>query len=532
MIRALREVRLSWPALAVVAGASVLASVLVLSSALGRSAAQNAALAALHDRPVVYQLPGGRARSGTDAASHVDGVDPGTASASAAAGASGSSGTDAGALADTGADSGGATDGDSTDDTVTTSDTTTTSSTGTTGAGADNASSQAKLAHVFVIALSTPSYAAAFGSSSAAPYLRSLEAKGTLLSDYESLDGGELADEIAMISGQGPNADTRSGCETYSEFPPATAAKANGLVDGNGCVYPDTALTIGDQVTASGHVWRAYIADMGASACLHPNSGAVDDVTLPGGQPGYDTRHNPFIYFHSLLDLGGCQSDDVDLGQLAHDLAKPSRTATYNYIAPGLCADAATSAGASESVAESTATAAASTSTPDVTTSTSTPSTTSISMSSLTSTSSLNSTSSSGSPATAASTTSTATTASTTSTATKSSTSPGAGACPAGTPVGIAAENAFLRSVVPAILDSAAYRQGGALVIAFAGVDGGSGPVRTGALVLPSRTRTATTISTSSNAYSLLRSVEDVLGYTPLAHAGTAGSFTAALAGR
>ncbi|MGO9973565.1 MAG: hypothetical protein ACLP01_12325 [Solirubrobacteraceae bacterium] len=524
MIRALREVRLSWPAFAVVAGASVLASVLVLGSALGRSAAQNAALAALHDRPVVYQLPGGQAGSGTDAAaSHADGVDPGAASASAAAGASGSSGTDTGALADAGADSGGATDADSSDDTVTTSDTTTTSSTGTTGAGADNASSQAKLAHVFVIALSTPSYAAAFGSSSAAPYLRSLEAKGTLLSDYESLGGGELADEIAMISGQGPNADTRSGCETYSEFPPATAAKANGLVDGNGCVYPDTALTIGDQVTASGHVWKAYLAGMGATACLHPNSGAVDDVTLPGGQPGYDTRHNPFIYFHSLLDLGGCQSDDVDLGQLAHDLAKPSRTATYNYIAPGLCADAATSAGASESVAESTATAAASTSTPDVTTSTS--STTSSSMSSSSSTSTLisTSTSSTGAPTTAASPTSTATT---------SSTSAGAGACPAGTPVGIAAENAFLRSVVPEILDSAAYRQGGALVIAFAAVDGGSGPVRTGALVLPSRTRTATTISTSSNAYSLLRSVEDVLGYTPLAHAGAAGSFTAALAGR
>ncbi len=488
---------MSWPALAVVAGASVLASALVLDSALGRSAAQNAALAALHDRPVVYQLPGGQARSGTDAAaSHVDGVDPGTASASAVAGASGSSGTDT-APADAGADSGGATDADSSDDSVTTSDTTTTSSSGTTGAGA--ASSRPKLAHVFVIALSTLSYAAAFGSSSAAPYLRSLEAKGTLLSDYESLGGGELADEIAMISGQGPNADTRSGCETYSEFPPATAVKANGLVDGNGCVYPDTALTIGDQVTASGNVWRAYIADMGSTACLHPNSGAVDDVTLPGGGPGYDTRHNPFIYFHSLLDLGGCQSDDVDLGQLAHDLAKSSRTATYNYIAPGLCADAATSAGAGESVAESTATAAASTSTQTVTTSTSTPST-----------------------ATAASTTSTAT----------SSTSPEAGACPAGPPVGIATENAFLSSVVPGILESAAYRQGGALVIAFAAVDGGSGPVRTGALVLPSRTRTATTISTSSNAYSLLRSVEDALGYTPLAHAGTAGSFTAALTGR
>ena len=32
-----------------------------------------------------------------------------------------------------------------------------------------------------------------------------------------------------------------------------------------------------------------------------------------GAGSDYATRHNPFIYFHSLLDLGGCSSNDVGI---------------------------------------------------------------------------------------------------------------------------------------------------------------------------------------------------------------------------
>ena len=120
-----------------------------------------------------------------------------------------------------------------------------------------------KIRHVFEIALSTTSYASAFGPSSNAAYLRSLVPKGTLLSGFHSLGSGELADNLALVSGQGPDPDTAAGCTKYAEFPTGVTAKSNGLVAGNGCVYPETALTIGDQVSASGHVWKAYIADMG-----------------------------------------------------------------------------------------------------------------------------------------------------------------------------------------------------------------------------------------------------------------------------
>ncbi len=68
---------------------------------------------------------------------------------------------------------------------------------------------------------------------------------------------------------------------------------------------------------------------------MHPNSGAVDNALPTGAEPGYDTRHNPFIYFHSLLDLGDCSSDDVDLSKLPTALAHPAKTPAFAYVAPG-----------------------------------------------------------------------------------------------------------------------------------------------------------------------------------------------------
>ena len=192
--------------------------------------------------------------------------------------------------------------------------------------------------HVFVIALTTTSYHAAFGPGSVAHYLNGkLRRRGTLLSGYRTLGDAELPDYLAMISGQAPNTDTSSDCAVYAEFASSAKAQSNGQFKGPGCVYPNTALTIGDQVTAAGKQWKAYLAGMGPSTCMHPDSNAADDAPLTGAGSDYATRHNPFIYFHSLLDLGGCQSDDVGIQHLAKDLRVAKRTPTFAYIAPGLC---------------------------------------------------------------------------------------------------------------------------------------------------------------------------------------------------
>jgi hypothetical protein len=63
------------------------------------------------------------------------------------------------------------------------------------------------------------------------------------------------------------------------------------------------------------------------------------------------------------------------------------------------------------------------------------------------------------------------------------------------------------------------------IVFAKAPAANGSGPVRTGALVLSPKVKRDSTVSTRYGPYSVLRSVEDLLGYTPLVHAKTAKSF-------
>ncbi len=359
---------------------------------------------------------------------------------------------------------------------------------------------------MFEIVLSTSTYAAAFGHGSPATYLRSLESKGTLLSGYESLGEGELADELAMVSGQAPNRDTRAGCTTYSEFPTGVAAKANGTVPGAGCVYPETALTIGDQVSASGHTWGAYIEDMGTATCAHPNSGTADDLALTGTATGYDTRHNPFIYFHSLLDLGDCQSDDVDLGHLDKALSARSRTGTFTFVAPGACADATAVAATSPASDAPTTNAGSETATTSTTT---TPVTTS----------------------TTTSTTSTGTGTGTTTSSESASAQPGGSVgCASDQPVGIAAEDAFLKQWVPRILRSPAYGKDGVLIVTFAGdaAKNPGHPTRTGALVLSRYARRHHTLTATYGPYSLLRSVEDMLHYSALARAKSARSFAAA----
>jgi hypothetical protein len=84
---------------------------------------------------------------------------------------------------------------------------------------------------------------------------------------------------------------------------------------------------------------------------------------------------------------------------------------------------------------------------------------------------------------------------------------------------------------VPKILASPAYRDNGVLVIALAGAGvkrpGKATP--TGALVISRWTHHHRTIATKYQPYSLLHSVEDMLGATPLAHAKQAPSFAAAV---
>jgi hypothetical protein len=283
-----------------------------------------------------------------------------------------------------------------------------------------------KAGHVFVILLTGAGYQATFGTQSQMPYLATqLRPQGALLSGFHPLDAADLPNYLALAGGLKPNAQTQANCPTYR--------------DGE-CVQPNTVLSLGDQVTSSGRLWRSYAESMGDQPCRHPANGSADDTlqTRPGDE--YATRHNPFVYFHSLLDLSDCQANDLDLSALPKDLRTTKTTPNLALIVPNLCNGG------------------------------------------------------------------------------------GEQPCADGTAGGPPAADAFLKTWVPQILASPAYRKDGALIVAFLTSDPG-GLAPTGALVLSRFTRPATLYAKPFDPDALLRSLEDLFGLDALGQAKHAPSF-------
>jgi hypothetical protein len=209
-------------------------------------------------------------------------------------------------------------------------------------AGTKPATKLPALKHVFLIVLENEPYAAVFGPESKARFLAgTLEKKGELLLRYEAVAHEQLANGIALISGQGPTPQTAEDCPTYSAVTPAGEG-ANGQVLGTGCVYPSSTATIGEQLAAQHLSWRAYVEGIdepgvSAGACAHPAAGGAD-VSAEAGP--YATFRDPFVYFEAVVSSPSCASDVVGLSALKGDLASASSTPTLSYIVPDRCHDA------------------------------------------------------------------------------------------------------------------------------------------------------------------------------------------------
>ena len=318
--------------------------------------------------------------------------------------------------------------------------------------------------HVFVINLENENFDATWGPSSPAQYLNgTLRPMGQLLTNYYAIGHASLDNYIAQISGQSPNPATQADCVNYAEFT-AEGVGAYGQALGHGCVYPASVKTIADQLDAAGKTWKGYMEDIGNSAtqpktCRHPQIGATDTTVVPSATDMYATRHDPFVYFHSVIDSPRCAQRVVGLDALTKDLASAATTPNLAYITPNVCNDGHDSP------------------------------------------------------------------------------------CKDGRPGGLVSADQWLRTWVPKILASPAFKADGMLVITVdegegdssaccntpaspnSAKPGGSGPGggRVGTLVIGSRTRPGSTNGTPYNHYSLLCGLEDLWHLPHLGFAGAPG---------
>jgi len=217
---------------------------------------------------------------------------------------------------------------------------------GVIGAQADPSGQQVPhIKHVFIIVLENENSADTFGPNTQIPYLaKTMTSEGAYIPDYYGIGHLSLDNYIAMVSGQAPNVETQSDCQFYTDFLPGTPAPGGQYI-GQGCVYPPGVQNIATQLEGNGWTWKGYMQDMANSApdqptsCRHPAINTQDKTQSATAKDQYAARHNPFVYFHSIIDFPTCQQHDLDLGQLNTDLASASTTPNYSFITPDLCND-------------------------------------------------------------------------------------------------------------------------------------------------------------------------------------------------
>jgi hypothetical protein len=193
------------------------------------------------------------------------------------------------------------------------------------GSPDDEKESKPTIKHVWIVALTGHTMDEALADPSPMPYLAgTLRPKGLLLSKYEAVATGSLANLIALISGQKPTADQQSGCAAYNDVDPTTRV---------GCVFDKEVDTLPGQLIAAGRTWRGYVEDSDAGqppdTCRHP---------APGGPLEPVMARNPFLFFHAIVDAD-CAPNVAGMSRLAPDAADAESAPTMALVVPNACHD-------------------------------------------------------------------------------------------------------------------------------------------------------------------------------------------------
>ena len=212
-----------------------------------------------------------------------------------------------------------------------------------------------QIKHVWVIELENEGLGQSFGDRAADPYLAvTLRHMGGLLQNYYAVGHDSLDNYVAQISGQAPDHATQNDCGVWTRFKPANMIeKPFGQLVGDGCVYPASIPTLGNQLSAAHLTWKAYLQDMGnqpardhttmtgqGPACGHPMVGKPDDTEGATAADQYATRHEGFMYFESVIgNQAYCDAHVLSFQPLLKDLSKASTTPSFSWLSPNLCMD-------------------------------------------------------------------------------------------------------------------------------------------------------------------------------------------------
>ena len=168
--------------------------------------------------------------------------------------------------------------------------------------------------HVWLIDLENEGFAQTVGDPQADPYLaKTVPAEGALLTQYYATGHDSADNYISQISGQAPTTDTQNDCGIWVPFPKsAFVLKPFHQLVGNGCVYPQTVPTLGNQMTAAHLSWKAQ----------------------------YASRHDGFMYFESVIaNRSYCEQHVVSFQPLLKDLSSVKTTPDFSFLSPNVCMD-------------------------------------------------------------------------------------------------------------------------------------------------------------------------------------------------
>ncbi len=148
------------------------------------------------------------------------------------------------------------------------------------------------IGHVFVVVLpGGPGAEAALTPEAPPGYFRDeLVPLGQLMTGYEPVGTSSLSNRIAMVSGREPDPNTEADCPDY-----------------DACLVAPEHKTLADQLSTWGLEWRVYVDGM-EEPCRRPDPA------------------DPFVYFHSVVDLATCS-------QYVLPLEPPDAKAVFTYTA-------------------------------------------------------------------------------------------------------------------------------------------------------------------------------------------------------